>query len=65
LIAYSDGVLEAESPMGKQFGQEYFYNLLGNTKPNERLKEIQNDILKHVNAESSTDDISIAVIDCN
>jgi DNA-binding response OmpR family regulator len=65
LITYSDGVLEAESPMGQQFGQDNFYNLIRNTTPNKRLEELQSTLLKHVNADSSTDDISVAVIDCN
>ena len=64
LLTYSDGVVEAENPMGQQFGEEHFFNLIANTDSSNRLDEIKSAILKHVNAESGTDDISLAVIDC-
>ncbi len=65
LITYSDGVIEAENPMGKQFGEEHFLNLIANTNSQNRISQMKSAVLKHVNADNGSDDISLAVINCD
>lgn len=65
LLTYSDGIIEAENPIGQQFGQENFLSLISNSEPKNRLSNIKISLMEHVAAESSSDDISLAVVDCS
>lgn len=64
LVIYSDGVTEAECPVGNHFGTERFMEIMQGSGSDSRFKEIQSAVLAHIDAEHGVDDISLAVVDC-
>ena len=65
LIAFSDGVTEAESPEGIPFGEDKLFDILSNaTSPKSRVSMVKKAVLSHLNAEQGQDDISLVSIHC-
>jgi len=65
LIAFSDGLIEAEEPMGKRFGDEHFMNVLAASNSESRFENVKQAVLQHIDADSSADDILLTMIDCD
>jgi len=67
IILYSDGILEAGSSSGADYGQEQFKNLIelcANLKPDEFVNELQQDITRFTGeAFNKDDDFTIVVWD--
>ena len=65
LIAFSDGVTEAESPEGIPFGEDKLFNILSNsTSPKSRVSMVKEAVLSHLSAEQGQDDISLVSVHC-
>ena len=62
MIMISDGVLEAESPLGEQFGEARVLGALGSAACPDRLAGIRAALKEHLSGFSAGDDASIAVI---
>jgi CheY-like chemotaxis protein len=65
LITFSDGLIDAEEPMGKRFGDEHFMNVLAASEKQNRFENLKQAVLQHIDADRSTDDILLAIIDCD
>ena len=64
LILCSDGLLEATSPMGAQFGVDGLIAATANTSPIDRFAKIVSALAIHQNNGIANDDISLMLIDC-
>ena len=62
LCLFSDGLPEAESPQGEQFGKERIGQLLQNSVPENRFDTLMKGLDMHLAGKSAHDDISLAVI---
>ena len=62
LYLFSDGLLEAESPDGEQFGMERVKQLLQNTKPDRRFEMLMSSLDHHLRGQPAHDDVSLAVV---
>ena len=63
LFLFSDGVLEAESPEGQQFGNERVAQVFQNTEPDSRFDELMSSLKNHLCDHSAHDDVSLAMVD--
>ena len=63
LCLFSDGLPEAESPLGEQFGKERIGQLLRNRAPENRFDALVAGLEAHLSGKPAHDDISLAVID--
>lgn len=61
LFVFSDGLLEAESPEGEQFGNERITQLLMNTSPEDRFEALMGSLENHLYGHAALDDISLAM----
>ncbi|MBS1141690.1 MAG: hypothetical protein H6R13_3143 [Proteobacteria bacterium] len=64
LALCSDGLLEATSPQGEQFGNSGLISSASNTSPTDRFAKIETALRKHQNGCAASDDISLMLIDC-
>jgi serine phosphatase RsbU (regulator of sigma subunit) len=64
LVLCSDGLLEATSPQGSQFGVEGLIAATANTSPNDRFAKIEAALALHQKNGVASDDISLMLIDC-
>lgn len=64
LVLCSDGLLEATSPEGVQFGVDGLIAATANTTPIERFAKIDAALTSHQNHGIASDDISLMLIDC-
>jgi PAS domain S-box-containing protein len=64
LILCSDGLLEATSPQGAQFGIDGLIEATANTSPSDRFSKIEAALAVHQNGGVASDDISLMIIDC-
>jgi CheY-like chemotaxis protein len=62
LVLCSDGVIEAEAPDGRQFGQAGLESLLARTPPEQRFESLQVGLVSHLGGEEGHDDISCLFI---
>jgi len=63
LCLYSDGLLEARSPLGEGFGSERVVELFGKTAYKSRLEALIAKIDQHLQGQPAHDDISLALVD--
>ncbi len=63
LCLFSDGLIEATSPEGRQFGIESIIELFGNTLPEARLGALISRLERHLAGNPAHDDISLAIVD--
>ena len=64
LIAYSDGLMEAASPLGEEFGDSRLHPLIVDTigkAPNDALRQIVNEAVKFIEDGGFHDDLTIFV----
>jgi len=64
LLMYSDGLLEAADPGGRQFGVEGIGKALQNTTPEERFVALETALAEHLGSTQAGDDVSLMLIDC-
>jgi len=64
LMAYSDGLTEAESPAGKPFGEQALVDLIQASAPSQRFSSVKQAVLEHLQAEFGQDDISLLSVHC-
>lgn len=64
IITCSDGVVEAESPAGTQFGIERLIDVVAGTAGEATMAAINDALSQHLAGERAHDDLSIALIDC-
>ena len=60
----SDGLIEAESKEGEQFGRDRMFKILLNHSPSKRLPSIIEAVQEHLGGKSGQDDISVVTISC-
>jgi two-component system, HptB-dependent secretion and biofilm response regulator len=63
LCLFSDGLLDALSPQGMQFGEERIIGLLSGISPESRSEALVAELQSHLQGRSAHDDISFALID--
>lgn len=63
LCLYSDGLPEAESPLGEQFGRERIVRLLRRNTPKKRFEALVKELESHLAGRQAHDDISLAMIE--
>ena len=61
LFLFSDGLLEAESPDGEQFGMERIRQLLRDTKPDCRFETLMRLLERHLGGQPAHDDVSLVM----
>jgi serine phosphatase RsbU (regulator of sigma subunit) len=64
LIAYSDGVSEAEDAEGQQFGRQHLIETLCSVAPDQRMDHLQHTLRNHLAGHKAKDDMSIALLHC-
>lgn len=64
LIVYTDGVIEAENPMGEQLGMDALLSTVEITDHGQRVAKLKEQVLKHMQAEQGEDDISLLAVNC-
>lgn len=64
LIFYSDGLLEAASGDGCQFGTERVLAALRDCPPEERFARLEASLAAHLGENLAADDVSLMLIDC-
>lgn len=64
LIAYSDGIIEAESPEGVLWGDNTLLDILSDVPPKQRVATVKEAVLSHLNAKQGQDDISLVSVHC-
>jgi sigma-B regulation protein RsbU (phosphoserine phosphatase) len=65
LLLYSDGVTEAENPLGEHFSEERLRNLLArdcDQSSDVLLRNFTNDVLQWSNGAKVSDDLSVLLI---
>lgn len=62
LFFFSDGLPEAESPEGKQFGREHIEQLLESAAPDGRFDALTSSLASHLQGHSAHDDISLVMV---
>lgn len=62
LFLFSDGLLEAESPEGVQFGNGRILESIKSTEPDHRFDVLMNSLDQHLCGLSAHDDISLAIV---
>ncbi len=65
VIAYSDGLIEAESPAGEMFGTDSLIDVIRTTERGQRVPKIKQKILSHLESQQGQDDISLVSVSCN
>jgi len=63
LCLFSDGLPEAESPLGEPFGRGRIRRLLQDSEPNGRFENLVDLLDMHLAGQSAHDDISLAIIE--
>ena len=64
LVFFSDGLIEACDPDGRQFGLELLTKAMSNTSPAERFERIENALQAHQHGTPANDDVSLMLINC-
>ena len=64
IVMCSDGVLEALSRTGADFGPERLQHALAAAKPERRLHSVQSALTAHLNGSAAHDDMSVLIVDC-
>ena len=64
LIAYTDGVIEAENPSGEQLGLTALLSSIQAHPHGQRIQAIKQQVLAHLEAEQGEDDISLLAVNC-
>lgn len=64
LLLFSDGLIEAESPSGIQFGLTGLVGAIGSQEPAERFQALQESLARHLDTAVASDDVSLMLIDC-
>jgi serine phosphatase RsbU (regulator of sigma subunit) len=64
VVLFSDGLVEATSTAGDQFGSEGLKAAVANTSPTTRFHSIETALAKHLGKEVATDDVSLMLINC-
>jgi PAS domain S-box-containing protein len=65
LLLYSDGLTEAENPLGEHFSEERLTNLLARDRDHSSdllLRNLRNDVLQWSNGANVSDDLSVLLI---
>jgi len=65
LIAYTDGVIEAQNPSGEQFGVSSLVSLIQSSSSGQRVSLIKDKVLSHLASELGEDDISLMAVNCD
>jgi PAS domain S-box-containing protein len=63
LCLFSDGLPEAESPQGEQFGKERIGRMLHDSEPDDRFENMMGLLDMHLAGKPAHDDISLAMVD--
>jgi len=63
LCLFSDGLPEAESPEGEQFGKERIGRMLLDSEPGDRFENMMSLLDMHLDGKPAHDDISLAMVD--
>jgi PAS domain S-box-containing protein len=63
LCLFSDGLPEAESPLGEPFGKERIRRLLQDSEPKGRFENLVNLLDSHLAGQQAHDDISLAMVE--
>ncbi|MDP4030260.1 MAG: SpoIIE family protein phosphatase [Gallionella sp.] len=63
LCLFSDGLPEAESPQGEQFGKERIGRMLHDSEPDDRFENMMSLLDMHLAGKPAHDDISLAIVD--
>ena len=63
LCLFSDGLPEAESPQGEQFGRERVHGLLRDSDADSRFDSLMSLLDMHLAGKTAHDDISLALVD--
>ncbi|TJZ65883.1 fused response regulator/phosphatase [Chitiniphilus eburneus] len=64
VVAYSDGLIEARSPLGEPFGAARLMETLANCPPEERMAEVKRLLTVHLDSAPHHDDISLIMAHC-
>lgn len=64
LLLFSDGLIEAENPEGKQFGLAGLIDSISREAPGGRFEVLQIALARHLDTAVAGDDISLMLIDC-
>jgi len=64
LLMYSDGVLEATDPDGRQFGSQGISDAVQGKSPAERFVALEDALSAHLGNSAAGDDVSLMLIDC-
>jgi len=64
LLMYSDGVLEAADPEGRQFGSQGISDAVRGTSREGRFTALEDALSAHLGQNAAGDDVSLMLIDC-
>lgn len=64
LLMYSDGVLEAADPEGRQFGSQGISDAVRGTSREVRFTALEDALSAHLGQNAAGDDVSLMLIDC-
>ncbi len=64
LLAFSDGLEEAENSQGEQFGFDRIWQLMTSNRPEKRFDALVEDVYRFVEPGKFRDDVSIMLINC-
>jgi serine phosphatase RsbU (regulator of sigma subunit)/anti-sigma regulatory factor (Ser/Thr protein kinase) len=62
LFLFSDGLSEAESPVGQQFGRERIQEVLAHNLPDYRFDALARALKQHLQGRPAHDDVSLAMV---
>ena len=65
LITYSDGITDATNVDGEFFGEQRLLNVLEKTPAKQRINQLKQAVLTHLNTEQGDDDISLLSVYCD
>ena len=63
LVMFSDGLIEARSPEGEEFGMQRLLAALAGAAPGERLKAVQDAVFSHLDNDAPHDDVTVVIVD--
>ncbi len=64
LYMCSDGLLEAENPVGEAFGSEHMEQIIFTASPESRFGCLRAAVQEHLGSKPAHDDVSLVAIDC-
>ena len=65
LISYSDGLTEAANPEGEFFGEQRLMNIIQASPSKQRIEQLKQTVLSHLNDDHGQDDISLISVYCD